>query len=89
MVPEGECRRMPSIRRNSGPDEKVKETREIFNWAIVHSNLDIHCKVMDYKYESYKFQFFTRENQFMMPIRIPEEWVKGSHPDENVVHDRL
>jgi hypothetical protein len=24
-----------------------------------------------------------------MPVQIPEEWIKGSHPNENVIHDRL
>jgi hypothetical protein len=43
-------------------DEKVKEAQEILNWAIIHSNLSINCKVIDYKHENYKVQFFTKEN---------------------------
>jgi len=35
-------------------DEKVKEAQEILNWAIIHSNVSIHCKGIDYKYELLK-----------------------------------
>jgi hypothetical protein len=24
-----------------------------------------------------------------MPIQIPEEWIKGTNPKENLIHDRL
>jgi hypothetical protein len=24
-----------------------------------------------------------------MPVQVPEEWIEGSHPKENVIHDRL
>jgi hypothetical protein len=41
-------------------DEKMKEAQEILNWGIVHLDLNIHCKVIDYKYESFKVQFFPR-----------------------------
>jgi hypothetical protein len=27
-------------------DEKMKEAQEILNWAIIHSNLSINCKMM-------------------------------------------
>ena len=70
-------------------DEKVKEAQEILNWAIIHSNLSINCKVIDYKHENYKVQFLTKENKLIMPVQVPEEWIKGSHPKENVIHDRL
>jgi hypothetical protein len=70
-------------------DEKMREAQEILKWAIIHSNLSINCKVIDYKYESYKVQFLTEENKLIMPVQIPEEWIKGSHPKENVIHDRL
>jgi hypothetical protein len=45
--------------------------------------------MIDYKYESYKVQFLTKENKLIMPVQIPEEWIKGSHPKENVIHERL
>jgi hypothetical protein len=70
-------------------DEKVKEAQEVLNWVIMHLNLGINCKVIDYKYENYKVQFFTKENKLIMPVQIPEEWIKGSRPRENLVEDRL
>jgi hypothetical protein len=70
-------------------DEKMKEAQEILNWAIIHLNLGINCKVIDYKHENYKVQFLTKENKLIMPVQVPEEWIKGSHPKENVIYDRL
>ena len=70
-------------------DEKMKEAQEVLNWAIMHLNLSFHSKVMDYKYENYRVQFFTKENKLMMPVQIPEEWIKSSHPSENRIDDRL
>ena len=70
-------------------EEKTKEAQEILNWAIGHLNLSILCKVIDYKYESYKVQFFTNENKLIMPVQVPDEWIKGSHPKENKIRDEL
>jgi len=70
-------------------DEKVKEAQEILDWAIANLNLSIRCKVMDYKYENYKTQFLTKENKPIMPVQVPEEWIKGSNPKENLIHERL
>jgi len=70
-------------------DERMKEAQEILNWAISHLNLSINCKVIDYKYENYKVQFFTKESKLIMPVQVPEEWVNGSNPKENLIHDRL
>jgi len=70
-------------------DEKMKEAQEILNWAIMHLNLNFNCKVIDCKHENYKVQFFTRENKLIMPVQVPEEWIKGSNPRENLIHDRL
>ena len=70
-------------------DEKIKEAQEVLNWAIVQLNLSFHCKVMDYKYENYRVQFFTKENKLIMPVQIPGEWIKDSHPSENRIDDRL
>ena len=72
-----------------GQDEKIKEAQEILNWAIMHLKGNINCKVMDYKHENYRVQFFTKENKLIMPVQIPEEWIKGSHPSENRMDDRL
>jgi hypothetical protein len=55
----------------------------------MHLNLNFNCKVIDYKYENYKVQFFTRENKLIMPVQVSEEWIKGSNPKENLIHDRL
>jgi len=70
-------------------DAKVKEAQELLNWVITYLNLSFNCKVIDYKHENYKVQFLTKENKLIMPVQIPEEWIKGSHPKENVIHERL
>jgi hypothetical protein len=70
-------------------DEKMKEAQEILNWAIMNLNLSINCKVLDYKYENYKTQFLTKENKPIMPVQVSEEWIKGSNPKENLIHERL
>jgi endo-1,4-beta-mannosidase len=70
-------------------DEKVKEAQEVLNWVILYLKLSFNCKVIDYKHENYKVQFLTKENKSIMPVQIPEEWIKGSHPKENVIHERL
>jgi hypothetical protein len=72
-----------------GQDEKIREAQEILNWAIMHLNLNFNCKVIDYKHENYKVQFLTKENKLIMPVQVPEEWIKGSSPKENLIHDRL
>ncbi len=70
-------------------NEKIKEAQEVLNWAIRRLNLSFSCKVLDYKYENYKAEFFTKENKLMMPVQIPEEWIKGSQPGEDRLDDRL
>jgi hypothetical protein len=70
-------------------DEKMKEAQEILDWVIMHLNLSINCKVIEYKYENYKVQFFTKENELIMPVQVPEKWIKDSNPKENLIHDRL
>jgi hypothetical protein len=72
-----------------GQDEKIREAQEILNWAIIHLNLNFNCKVIDYKHENYKVQFFTKENKLIMPVQVSEEWIKGSSSKENLIHDRL
>lgn len=70
-------------------EAKIKGAQEVLNWAIMRFNLSFHCKVLDYKYENYRAEFFTKENKLMMPVQIPEEWIEGSHPGEDRLDDRL
>jgi hypothetical protein len=72
-----------------GRDEKIKEAQEVLNWAISHLNLSINCKVIDYKHENYRVQFFTKDNKLIMPIQITEREIKESNPKENFVHNKL
>jgi len=72
-----------------GQDEKIKEAQEILNWAIMHSNGNIKCKVTDYKHENYRVQFLKKDGKPIMPIQIPEEWIKGTNSRENLIHDKL
>jgi len=70
-------------------DEKIREAQEILNWAITNLSGNITCKVIDCKHENYRVQFFTKENQLIMPVQIPEEWIEDSNPKENFIHDKL
>jgi hypothetical protein len=70
-------------------DEKIKEAQEILDWAITHSNGSIKCKVMDYKHKHYRVQVFTKENKLIMPVQIIENWIKGTNPSENLIHDKI
>jgi hypothetical protein len=70
-------------------DEKIREAQEILDWAIMHLNGSIKCKVIEYKHETYRAQFFTKENKLIMPVQVPEEWIKGTNPRENLIHDKL
>jgi hypothetical protein len=70
-------------------DEKMKEVQEVLHWAIMRLNLSFSCKVLDYKYENYKVEFFTKENKLIMPVQIPGEWIETSHPREDRLDDRL
>jgi hypothetical protein len=72
-----------------GQDEKIKEAQEILDWAITHLNVTIKCKVMNYKHENFQVQVFTKENKLIMPVLISEEWVKGTNPRENLIHDKI
>jgi hypothetical protein len=70
-------------------DEKIKEAQEILNWAIVNLEGKIKCKVIKYKSQSYQVQFLTKEDKLIMPVQIPEEWIKQSSPRENMIDDKL
>ena len=72
-----------------GQDEKIREAQEILNWAIMHLKGSINCKVIDYKHGNYRVQFFTKENKLIIPVQVPEAWIKGTNPRENLIHDKL
>lgn len=72
-----------------GLDEKMREAQELLDWAIVHLNGSIRCKVIDHKYDNYRVQFLTKEDKLIMPVLISEDWVKESNPKENLIHDSL
>jgi len=70
-------------------DEKIREAQEILDWAIMHLNGSIKCKVIDYKYRNYRVQFFTKDNKLIMPVEITEEEIKESNSKENIIPDKL
>jgi len=72
-----------------GQSEKTKEAQEILDWAITHLNVGIRCKVTNYKHENFQVQVFTKENKLIMPVQISEEWIKGTNPRENLIHDKI
>jgi hypothetical protein len=72
-----------------GQDEKIGETQEILDWAITHLNGSIRCKVTEYKHGNYRVQFLKKDDKPLMPIQIPEEWIKGTNVRENLIHDNL
>jgi len=74
---------------NKDKEKIIKEAQEILNWAIMHLKGSINCKVIDYKHENYRVQVFTKENELIMPVQVPEEWIKGTNPGENLIHDKL
>ena len=70
-------------------DEKIKEAQDILNWVITNLKGSIKCKVLGYKYENYRVQFYNKDDRLIMPTQIPEEWIKGSNPKQNLIHDNL
>ena len=72
-----------------GQDEKIKEAQQLLDWAITHFRGSIKGKVTDYKHENYRVQVFTKENKLIMPVQILEEWIEGTNPGENLIHDNL
>jgi hypothetical protein len=71
-----------------GEDEKMREAQEVLDWVIMHLNLSIKCKVIDYKHENYRVQVL-KGDRLIMPIQVTEEWVKESNPKENFIPDKL
>ena len=72
-----------------GQDEKIKEAQEILNWAITHLNGSIKCKGIDYKHGNYRVQFIKKDDKPIIPVQIPEEWIKGTNLGENLIHKQL
>lgn len=72
-----------------GQDEKIREAQEILNWAMTYLKGSMNCKVIDYKHENYKVQFFTKENKLIMPVQVPDEWIRNTNPKENRIHEKL
>jgi hypothetical protein len=70
-------------------DEKIKEAQKVLDWVIMDLNLTIICKVINYKHNSYRVQFFTKDHKLIMPVQITEEEIKESKPKENVIPDKL
>jgi hypothetical protein len=70
-------------------NEKIREAQEILEWAIMHLNGNIKCKVMKYKHKSYWVQFFTKDNELIMPVQIAEEEIGETKPKENFIPDKL
>jgi hypothetical protein len=70
-------------------NEKIRKAGELLDWAIMHLDGSIKCKVSDYKYKSYRVQFFTKDNKLIMPVQIAEEEVKQCNPKENLIPDKL
>jgi len=71
-----------------GQDEKIREAQEILDWVIIHLNLSIKCKVMDYKHENYRVKVL-KGDRLVMPIQIAEDEVKEVNPKENFIPDKL
>ncbi len=69
--------------------EKIREAQEILDWAIMHLNGCIKCKVIDYKYRNYKVQFLTKDNKLIMPVQITEGEIGETNPKENSIPDKL
>lgn len=65
------------------------DAQEIIEGTIRHLRLGIRCEVKGYRNENYLTDFFTRENELIERVNIPEEWVEDSDPAENVIRDEL
>ncbi len=70
-------------------DEKIREAQEVLDWAIMQGNGSIKCKVINYKHNSYRVQFFTKDQKLIMPVQIDEQDIKETRPKENVISDKL
>jgi len=71
-----------------GEDEKIREAQEVLDWVVMHLNLSIKCKIIDYKRENYRVQVLKEDRPFIQ-IQVTGEWVKESNPKENFIPDKL
>ncbi len=69
--------------------QMIKDAQEILDWAISNMNLSIHSEIISYKKGNYKVHFFSKDNKFIMPVEIAEDWIKGTNPKETIIHDML
>ena len=70
-------------------ERRIKEADEIIRWAILYLEGTIKCKVTDFKKHDFRVQFFSSGDKLIMLTLIPEDWINGTQPNENVVHDQL
>ncbi len=70
-------------------NEKIMKAGELLDWAIIHLNGSIKCKIIQYKYKRYRVQFFTKDNKLIMPVQISEEEIGETKPNENFIPDKL
>ncbi len=70
-------------------NEKIMKAGELLDWAIMHLNGSIKCKIIQYQYKSYRVQFFTKDNKLIMPVQISEEEIGETKPNENFIPDKL
>jgi len=70
-------------------EKRISEAQEIINWAILHLNGSIKCKVKDYKHENFWVEFFSKDGNLIMPSGIPDEWIEATNPKQNIVYDKL
>ncbi len=70
-------------------DERIRKAQETLDWAVMHSNGSIKCKVVGFKHRSYRVQFFTKDDKLIMLVQIAEEEINESNPKENFVPDKL
>ena len=71
-----------------GQDEKIREAQEVLDWVVMHLNLSIKCKVIDYKREDYRVQVLKKDRPFIQ-IQVTGDWVRESNPKENFIPDKL
>jgi hypothetical protein len=70
-------------------DEKVREAEEIINWAILHLNTKIKCKVTNYKHGNFGVQFYTDKDKPIMLTQVSEAWVKETNSTSKAIGDQL
>jgi len=69
-------------------EKRTKEAQEKLDWVIKKLELNIKCKVMNYK-DYYPTQFFSRGNILIKGINIREEWIEDTNPIKNYIPGEL